>query len=264
MSSKAASSAAAIACASTCSSSTPKPAIISGPSGSISRWPISSICRTKSSRALANALNTELVVAEARRAEQAPNPDSMDLYFQGLAWLNKGLPPRNLDASAQFFRSRALPPIPTMSTPRRISARGSDRGHIFTMSPTPWRLSRRPKRKLAKALSLVPDHARGHVCVGICRDTDQARRTRASPNVSMRWSWIEILPAPIPIGLVRFLSAAPKKPRLTFCDALRLSPRDTMAYSWMFFAGLAKSPRQLRGSDRVVSAGNRGQPKLSA
>ena len=39
---------------------------------------------------LAGALNAQLVAAEARRAEKAPNPDSMDLYFQGLAWLNKG------------------------------------------------------------------------------------------------------------------------------------------------------------------------------
>src|SRR5208282_1043899 len=37
---------------------------------------------------LANALSAQLAAAEARRAEQAPNPDSMDLYFQGLAWLN--------------------------------------------------------------------------------------------------------------------------------------------------------------------------------
>ena len=37
---------------------------------------------------LADALNAQLVAAEARRAEQAPNPDSMDLYFQGLAWFN--------------------------------------------------------------------------------------------------------------------------------------------------------------------------------
>ena len=42
---------------------------------------------------LAGALNTELVAAEARRAEQAPDPNSMDLYFQGLAWLNKGTDP---------------------------------------------------------------------------------------------------------------------------------------------------------------------------
>ena len=34
---------------------------------------------------LAGALNAQLVAAEARRAEKAPNPDSIDLYFQGLA-----------------------------------------------------------------------------------------------------------------------------------------------------------------------------------
>src|SRR5580692_6134617 len=45
---------------------------------------------------LAGALNAQLAAAEARRAEQAPNPDSMDLYFQGLAWLNRGYSPENL------------------------------------------------------------------------------------------------------------------------------------------------------------------------
>ena len=34
---------------------------------------------------LANQLRVELIDAEARRAEQAPDPDSMDLYFQGQA-----------------------------------------------------------------------------------------------------------------------------------------------------------------------------------
>ena len=34
---------------------------------------------------LANALNTQLIIAEAQRAEHAPNPDSMDLCFQGWA-----------------------------------------------------------------------------------------------------------------------------------------------------------------------------------
>ncbi len=56
---------------------------------------------------LAGALNTQLVAAEARRAEQAPNPNSMDLYFQGLAWLNKGLTP-DFVARARSFFDRAL------------------------------------------------------------------------------------------------------------------------------------------------------------
>ena len=41
---------------------------------------------------LAGALNTQLTAAEARRAEHAPTPNSMDLYFQGLACFNKGQP----------------------------------------------------------------------------------------------------------------------------------------------------------------------------
>src|SRR5271169_462958 len=56
---------------------------------------------------LSNALNAQLVAAEARRAEQAANPDSMDLYFQGLVWLNKGTTPDNT-AQARGFFDRAL------------------------------------------------------------------------------------------------------------------------------------------------------------
>ena len=56
---------------------------------------------------LANALNAQLAAAEAQRAEQAPNPDSIDLHFQGLAWFNKGLSPDNVTQARSFF-DRAL------------------------------------------------------------------------------------------------------------------------------------------------------------
>ena len=56
---------------------------------------------------LAGALNAQLVAAEARHEEKASNPDSMDLYFQGLAWLNKGRTPDNV-AQAQSFFDRAF------------------------------------------------------------------------------------------------------------------------------------------------------------
>jgi len=42
---------------------------------------------------LANTLDAELIAAEARRAESSPHPNSMDLYFQGMACWNKGLTP---------------------------------------------------------------------------------------------------------------------------------------------------------------------------
>jgi hypothetical protein len=56
---------------------------------------------------LANALNGQLASAEARRAEQTPTPDSMDLHFQGMAWFNKGATPDNV-AQARSFFDRAL------------------------------------------------------------------------------------------------------------------------------------------------------------
>jgi TolB-like protein len=54
---------------------------------------------------LANRLGQELVSAEARRAERSPDPDSMDLYFLGLAAYNRGHGAVNLN-SARLFRSR--------------------------------------------------------------------------------------------------------------------------------------------------------------
>jgi adenylate cyclase len=60
---------------------------------------------------LAGALNAQLVAAEARRAEQAPNNDSMDLYFQGLAWFNKGVTPDNLARARSTFDATPRCPI---------------------------------------------------------------------------------------------------------------------------------------------------------
>jgi len=60
--------------------------------------------------------------------------------------------------------------------------------------------------------------------------------------VIMRWRWIEISPKPIPLSdLVRFLSVAPKKPKLTLVRPCAFSPRDTTAYAWMTIAGIAKN-----------------------
>ena len=94
---------------------------------------------------LAGALNAQLVAAEARRAEQAPNPDSMDLYFQGLAWLNKGLTPDNV-AQARSFFDRALAADPDNVDALIGSARADVVERTLSLWPIRWRPSRRPKR----------------------------------------------------------------------------------------------------------------------
>ena len=61
---------------------------------------------------IANTLNAQLIAAEARRAERAPTPDSLDLYFQGEAWVNRGVTFENLTKARSFFeRALALDPV---------------------------------------------------------------------------------------------------------------------------------------------------------
>jgi hypothetical protein len=56
---------------------------------------------------LANALSAQLIAVEARPAERSLHPDSMDLWFQGPSWWNKGITPSNL-ATARDLYERAL------------------------------------------------------------------------------------------------------------------------------------------------------------
>ena len=124
---------------------------------------------------LAGALNAQLVAAEARRAEQAPTPNSMDLYFQGLAWLNKGRTPDNV-AQARSFFDRALTADPD-NVDALVGSAGVDiveGANSFVTDPTAAFAA--AEAKLTKALSSVPDHARGHMLLGSCRNIHQARR----------------------------------------------------------------------------------------
>ena len=58
----------------------------------------------------------------------------------------------------------------------------------------------------------------------------------------MRWSWIEILPsAHSIIGFGKILIGRAEETEAHIGEALRLSPRDTMAYIWMTVAGIAKN-----------------------
>ena len=173
---------------------------------------------------LAGALNAQLVAAEARRAEQAPNPDSMDLYFQGLAWLNKGQTPDNV-AQARSFFDRALTADPDNVDALIGSARADavEGANFFVTDPMAAFAA--AEAKLTKALSVGPGPCARAICTWDLSTYSPSALQRASPNVNMRWRWIEISPTPMPLSdLVRFLSVAPKKPRLTLprpCASVR-------------------------------------------
>ena len=223
MSSRAAFSAAETACASTCSSSTPKPAIISGPSGSTSRSADLFDMQDEIVARLAGALNAQLVAAEARRAEQAPNPDSMDLYFQGLAWFNKGLTPDNV-AQARGFFDRALAADPDNVDALIGSARADAVAGANSFVTDPMAAFAAAEAKLTKALSSVPDHARGHMWLGFVEIlTKRAAQGIAECEHALALDR-NLASAHSVIGMARFSSVAPKKQRLTLlrpCASVR-------------------------------------------
>src|SRR5208337_4444224 len=101
---------------------------------------------------LAGALNAQLVAAEARRAERAPSPDSMDLYFQGLASLNVGATPDSL-AQARSFFDRALAADPENVDALVGSARVDELDGVNSFVTDPMAAIASAEAKLAKALS---------------------------------------------------------------------------------------------------------------
>src|SRR5271165_5198592 len=115
---------------------------------------------------LAAALNAQLAAAEARRSEQAPTPDSMDLYFQGLAWFYKRFTPESV-AQARSFFDRALAADPG-NVDALVGSAGADvvEGALLFVTD-PIAAFAAAEAKLTKALSSVPDHARAHVNLGL-------------------------------------------------------------------------------------------------
>jgi TolB-like protein len=188
---------------------------------------------------LANTLDTELIEAEARRAQRSPHPDAMELYFQGRTCLNKGNTSAYLAQARAFFeRAWALDP---KNVEALIGIAHVDRlnGAIFLADDRSAHLAA-AETSLTKALSMVPQHARAHwhlghvkifsnrVVQGIaeCEQALALDQNLASAHGS--------------IGVAKYLLARGAETEAHIQEALRLSPRDTEAYVWMMYAGFAK------------------------
>jgi TolB-like protein/class 3 adenylate cyclase len=188
---------------------------------------------------LANSLNTELVAAEARRAQQAPNPDSMDLYFQGLAWFNRGMSLDNL-AQARSFFDRALSANPGNIDALIRSARVDMLEGILSFAPDPMAAFAAAEAKLTKALSSVPDHALGHVYLGLVEMwTKRAVEGIAECEHALALDR-NLAHAHSSVGFGKIFIGRAEETEAHIVEALRLSPRDTIAYFWIANGGLAK------------------------
>jgi len=188
---------------------------------------------------LANQLGARLIAAEARRAEQAPHPDSMDLYFQGMACVNEGITV-DLMTQARGFFERAL---------------GSDPKNVDALVGTAWvdiaranvlyagnraALFAAAETALTKALSLAPGNAGGHFAMGFVQIhtlraadgiAEFERALALDRNLAAAKAWI---------GGAKSLLGHAEETESHIDEALRLSPRDTYAYLWIALGGYAK------------------------
>ena len=189
---------------------------------------------------LAGALNTQLVAAKARRAQRAPTPNSMDLYFQGLSWFNKGFTPDSI-AQARSFFDRAL-----TADPDNIGALVGSAGVDFIMGASLLVTDAKAafaaaEAKLTKALSSVPDHARGHSLLGLVDIfTGRAAEGIAKCEHALALDR-NLADAHAYIGLGKIYIGRAEETEAHIAEALRLSPRDTLAFNWMHIAAVAKN-----------------------
>ncbi len=188
---------------------------------------------------LANTLNAQLVEVEARRADRAPTPDSLDLCFQGWSWLNKGLYAGQSRGSAPHLRARpGARSRQRLGLDRHCIHRFVDRAEL----PADDRAARFAAAEAAaiKALSLSPENALAHLSLGnvqICtnRASDGVRQCERALELDRN---LAVAHASIGNGKIQLGQAEEAEAHIK--EALRLSPRDTNAYLWCVIAGSAK------------------------
>jgi TolB-like protein len=199
---------------------------------------------------LAGTLKAQLVAAEARRAERASDPDSMDLYFQGRAWLNRGSTAESRGQARRFFeRALALDPG---NIDARVGAAWVEvrTGNSYT-TDDPAACFAAAEVALTKTLSLAPEHAMAHHVLGITLiSTNWAAQGIAECERALALDR-NLAMALATIGLAKYTMGRGGETEHHVQEALRLSPRDTNAYRWIMYAGFAKL---LLGADEEAVA----------
>jgi TolB-like protein/class 3 adenylate cyclase len=189
---------------------------------------------------LANALSDQLAAVEAHRAEKAPNPDSMDLFFQGLSWIHRGRTPNHIAQARSFFvRALAADPDNINALVSSAGADIADGGNSFV--PDPAAAFAAAEAKLNRALSSFPDHARGHAFLGYVKIlTKRAVEGIAECEHALALDR-NLADAHAFIGLGKIFSGRAEEAEAHIEQALRLSPRDMSAYLWLTEVGIAKN-----------------------
>ncbi len=188
---------------------------------------------------LANQLNAQLIAAEARRAQTALNPDSLDFTFRGWAAYNRGASLQNMNEARGFFeRALALDPDNVEALVRlgivftSISGGGmtDDRAGALAAG----------KQPILKALQLAPDHASAHMVLG-WNYVHGGQTDRAIAELEQALALDRNLAFALAgIGYAKCRSGRAEDTEGHVEAALRLSPRDVQRYIWCSVVGTAK------------------------
>ncbi len=181
---------------------------------------------------LARQLDAELAAAEARRAERAPDPDAMDLYFQGTACWHKGQSQEILTQARGYFE-RALARDPG-NVDALLGAAWTDamRGIVFLSDDGAQHLAA-AETAATKVLSLAPNHAFAHFVLG-CAQIFTNRVTQGIAEAERALALDRNLAnAHAFIGAGKTFAGRAEESEAHVQEALRLSPRDSFAYQWM-------------------------------
>src|SRR5277367_69374 len=179
---------------------------------------------------LANLLRPELIAAEARRAEHEANPDSMDLYFQGVQWFNKGGIQNIERARGYFERAVALDPT---NIDALVGAARADvlLGAIYTNDNRADRLAA-AEALLIKGISIAPRNTWAHLWLGFVlilsnrasRGIGELERALSlNRNLGAAHAWI---------GLAKIALGRAEETEGHIAEALRISPSDGAAFLW--------------------------------
>ena len=189
---------------------------------------------------IANTLNAQLIAVEARRADRTPTPDSMDLYFQGMAWVNRGVTSESVAKARGFFkRALALDPanvdaLVGMATVDVNVAIGFSTDHRAAQFAA-------AEAAAAEALSLAPEHALAHLCMGVVLGFTDRPVQGIEENERVLALDRNLAGAHALIGQYKLFIGRGEETEGHVQEALRISPRDPWVYTWLMIVGLAKS-----------------------
>jgi TolB-like protein/class 3 adenylate cyclase/tetratricopeptide (TPR) repeat protein len=188
---------------------------------------------------LAQALDAQLVLAEARRAERLRNPDVLDLVFQGLACVYQGPTPEHLTQARGFFeRVLVIDPRNVGALVGMASVDATMGAYMLTDDRSA--LLSTAEANAIRALSLDPDRAVAHRVLGtIYNMTNRSARGIAECEQALALDR-NLADAHAVIGMAKYYLGRADETEGHILEAFRHSPRDIFAHRWMQFVGVAK------------------------